>query len=429
MHEQSVPHRFQTRVVIFRAVAALLLAGALVHVSTVWPRVITLTSRLDEFPAVAWIAAGGFVVSALTALLACTLAVLLLWKAAERADARALVLFLAFLAIFWGSLFRFLNVGIDQGGASTSVSVSLSYGGSWVSDSALMAVVMAAAAFVRFSALFPRPLTGDSLELARWFRRLRSIRIAFLRAPVVWGSALGALLVVKVVPDAVAQLLGPSIGPERGNGFFMTAPLSALLTFVILPLGALLFGTHNLRSSYRIASDDGRRRILWVVSGFSTASWMVLCAAGLLGAMLTLDVELGAFEALGAAIPLALFLAPFTVVVCAAIGILWSGALDPALVLQRSTVYGALGAFGVVAFAGLESALSAWVEERLGLPGFTGSMLAGATVAAALIPVRGPLKRVVVRYARRIADFDGAPGHGAPTRPDAVPRTYDSALE
>ncbi len=139
-----------------------------------------------------------------------------------------------------------------------------------------------------------------------------------------------------------------------------------------------------------------------MVAGFAVSAWLILGALGLLLGIAVLDVEL---EALGIIVPIAIFIAPLVLVTCAAIGILRSGAVDPALVLRRSTVYGALGVLGVVAFAGLENALSALVEARLGLPGIIGSMIAGALVAAVLIPVRGPLQRLV---ARRVQSPRGA---------------------
>lgn len=387
------------RLVAFRILAGILILGALAHVSTVWPRVAALAAVLDRLPGGAWLAVAGFAVSAGTALLACALAALLVWKAAERADARALTLFLCFLAIFWGSLFRFLKVTVGEG----TVNASLSYGDGWVSRTASLAFVLAVAAFVRFSALFPRPLTADRLPPARRFPALRRLRAAFLRAPVVWGVTAVALIVLELAPPVLARLAGEPDGPGESAPLFVPVMIGlAVFTYVVLPIAAFALGTRNLRASYRGASEDERRRILWVVAGFAVSAWLILGALGLLLGIALLDVEL---EALGIIVPVAIFIAPLVLVTCAAIGILRSGAVDPALVLRRSTVYGALGVLAVVAFAGLENALSALVEARLGLPGIIGSMIAGALVAAVLIPVRGPLQRLV---ARRVQSPRGA---------------------
>jgi hypothetical protein len=145
----------------------------------------------------------------------------------------------------------------------------------------------------------------------------------------------------------------------------------------------------------------------WVVGGFTVASWMVLGAAGLIVLIITTDVG---SDVLGAAIPLALVLAPLVLVLGAAVGILYSGAIDPGLALRRSTLYAMLGAIAIVAYAGLENGLSNLVEQRLALPGFVGAMLAGTIVAVALIPVRSGVKRWMDRRAASAATA-GNPGN------------------
>lgn len=65
--------------------------------------------------------------------------------------------------------------------------------------------------------------------------------------------------------------------------------------------------------------------------------------------------------------------------------------------IERSPVYGALGALGVVAFAGVENALSTAVERWVHLPGFVGAAVAGVLVAAGLVPVRRGIEGWVKR--------------------------------
>jgi hypothetical protein len=362
----------------FRVAVGLLVLSGAVHVVTLWPRVAALGPVLTRGW---WLAVAGYGVSGLTALLACALAAFLLWQAVDRREARVLALFLAFLAIFWGSLFRFL----EAKGDANSVHVTLSYGTGWVSQSAAVALLLAMAAFVRFSALFPRPLTAERLPPARRWRALRSVRAATLRPLPVWGSVVVVALALKYLPDLVAAFALPE-GPAATLPpvFVATLVLTGAL-FVLYGLVALIAGTRNLRASYRIAAAQERDRILWVVTGFTAACWMVLGAVGVLAAVALTDLNP---NVIALVIPLGIVLAPLVLVVCATIGILYSGALDPAIALQRSTVWGAIGASGVIAFAGIENALSSLVEGRLGLPGIVGSMIAGAVVTALLIPLR-----------------------------------------
>jgi hypothetical protein len=372
------------RIWVFRIFAGALVLGAVVHVSMLLPRVGELA---DALPSRAWLPVAGYAVSALTALLACALAALLMWKAPQRADARVLALFMAFLAIFWGSLFRFLKID----GTGTEVSVELSYGGGWVSQSALVSLLLAMAAFLRFSALFPQPLTAERLPPPRYFRALRRLRVATLRPLPVWGSVAAILIIQTFGLDVVARVAGVETAEESVR---VQSLLLGTLFFVIglaalFALSAIVLGMRNLRASYRMASANERKRILWVVSGFSLSSWMVLAGLGILVVIVTTSLDV---TALGVAVPLVLVLAPLVLVASATIGVLYSGALDSALVLRASTMYGALAATGVVAFAGIENALSGVLEDRLALPGALGSVIAGAVVAAALFPLRGAVR-------------------------------------
>ena len=373
----------------FRVAAGILILGAVVHVATLWPRVTALAAVL---PTGSWLVVLGFGFSAFTALLACGLALLLLWKAADSPAGRILTLFLAFLAFFWGSLFRFLDVSAE----SNSVHISLSYGGNWISLSAVTAAGLAAAAFMRFSALFPQPLTAERLPSPRRFGALRRLRLATLRPLPAWGSVVLTIVLMRVLPDVMARAMGVEAGgPESQTpAAVLIAAIVPTIAFVLYCLAALLVGTRNLRASYRIASSEERSRILWVVTGFSIASWLILGALGIVALIAFTDLSVAG---LGAAIPIAIVLAPLVVVVCAAMGVLYSGAIDSTLVLQRSTVYGALGAVGFVTFAGIENALSSLIEGRLGLPSFAGAMVAGGLVAAVLVPLRGFLRRRVKR--------------------------------
>jgi hypothetical protein len=381
------------RTTLFRLLAALLIAAGATHVATLAPRVIELAGAIPAGGV--WVIVA-YCVSGVTALLACLLAGFLLWKAPDRPAARALTLFLAFLAIFWGSLFRFVEVSAD----SESLTVGLTYGSGWASQSALAAFLLGVAAFLRFTALFPRPLTGQRLRTPR-FRGLRRIREATFRAVPVWGTAVVLYVGIRYVPDVVIRFLGPAPFDESAVRTLVRTNLTLMgIGYVVIPTIALAVGVANLWSSYRLADPEERRRMTWVTVGFSTATWLMVAAAGAGIVVGTFDLP----ERIAIAVPVLFGVAPLLVVVGAAIGVLYGGAIDPRLTLQRSTVYGALAAVAVVAFAALENALSSLIEVRLGLPGFAGSAVAGGIVAALLIPVRRPLQRIVRSLMARLSD-------------------------
>lgn len=386
-------------ILLFRVFAGVLVVGAILHVATLVPRVLDVAATL---PAGAWIFTGAYAACAITALAACALAVLLLWKASYKPDGRALTLFLGFLAVFWGSVFRFLEVTAGP----TDVSVNLNYGGQWVSQTALAAWLLAVAAFLRFSALFPRPLTADRLPPAKRFRFLRQVRTVLLQPLAIWGVALGAILLAQFAPGLVARRLGVNSAEraaEVQNVLLSVNLGTILLAYGLIPAIAIVLGVRNLHASYRLSSPPERRRMLWVVMGFSSASWLIVLAVAsvvMLGAM---DIP----ERLAVVVPVLFVLAPLVLVLGSALGVLYHGAIDPGLALQRSTIYGILGAVGIMIFAAVENALSALVERGLALPGFLGPALAGAIAAAVLIPVQRKLSAAIARKA--LADKNPAP--------------------
>jgi hypothetical protein len=396
----------------FRAAAGILIMAALAHVSTVWPRVFALAGVL---PAHSWLFVAAFALSAATALAACALAAFLAWRVPDRPDARALTFFLCFLALYWGSLFRFIQVE----GANREFTIELSYGGGWVSQVAIASFLFAVAAFLRFSALFPEPLTPDRLPPSRTPRGLRRLREAFLRPVPVWSFPI-ALLAVQRFGTQLASLILIDKEAVAASG---QAPRSFIVTLigiaciqVVACLCALLLGARNLRDSYRRVSAADRKRMMWVVGGFSASTWMVFGALGLVALIVATDISA---DALGAAIPLALVFAPAILVASAAIGILYAGAIDPALVLRRSTVYGIVGALGLVMFAAIENVLSELVEQRLHMPGFVGAILAGGLVTIGLIPVRSGIASMIKRRS-------GSPSGSI--LPDADARTADASV-
>ncbi len=95
-------------------------------------------------------------------------------------------------------------------------------------------------------------------------------------------------------------------------------------------------------------------------------------------------------------------LAALVFVACLAIGIFGFGALDPALAIRRTVIYGALGIMAVFLFAIIEELISGPIVTRLGLPGTLGSAIAAGVVAIAFTALRS----VSIRIARRFVPAD-----------------------
>jgi hypothetical protein len=295
------------------------------------------------------------------------IALLLLWRIPHRRDARMLALLLA-----CGSA----PVGLAAYlGAPVRVCVLLPRVIGW----------LRAAAFVRFAALFPHPLTPERLAAARRSRPLARLRQALaarlLRPGVVWTvAALGAAVTVA-------------------EGLAGVSTVVALLWVVLY-----LQGVGFLLAGYRTAERADRRQIMWVLQGFNGAVWIVLLSAG---AMMVIMVQ-----AMRRAQHLADFVLPLSaistfmtgivvgggvILLSLALAIFYEGALDPSLVIRKTTVYGALTLCAAFLFAVLEQFASTFIQDWLHLSSNITSGVAGALVGMSLGPLRDRIARAVER--------------------------------
>jgi hypothetical protein len=384
-----------------RLFLALLTMASLGHVGVLFPRFLTISEGLPaRLKLVAWC----ILLTVLTAVGACVLALVLVARSWEVRGARSLALFLAFLAAVWGSLLRFLKVEVLESEANVNLSAS-----GWEATLAVAGLLLASGAFVRFSTLFPVPLSPDGLSPPQRLVMLRRLRVALFRPSVVWG--LVALLVLAH-PGLGLLFEGmiPSAPEGEGTpveGAVVPFLIGQVVLICIPPLVAIGLGIRNLASGYGLATLEDRKRVLWLVAGTSAAGWMVL--GSIFGFILA--VALGLPEWIPVGLLVLLVSAPTVLVIACAIALFYAGSVDPGLVLKRSTVYGALGALGIVLFAGLEEVLSEWVASRMGLPGMVGSLLAGSLTAGIMIPLR----KTVGRAASRILPGQGEASHGGPT--------------
>jgi hypothetical protein len=170
---------------------------------------------------------------------------------------------------------------------------------------------------------------------------------------------------------------------------------------VALPLLSLAVGVTNLRAAYVLSDREERRRMLWVVTGSVAALWAVLIP---IGVWISDVLGLGLPSVFGWLL-LLLPLAPLILVLCLAVAVFFSGAMDPALVIRKTTVYGAIGVIFVFLFAGLGNLVEGWVESALGLPGSVGSIITGGAIAVVLLPLRGRFAGIARRWTP-----DAAPG-------------------
>lgn len=362
-------HRLQRTLIGIAAV------GALGHVATLFPTAWALFRAVpvDGRPVILAISA-----SLVIAMIACALAILLVVRAGQRYEARGLALFLVLIAICWGSVLRFASLDRGPDGSVTGLDISLS--GTPV-ILAVLALALAGASLLSLSVRFPTDLTAG-----------RTGRTPLIRKSwVPWALAIAAPVLLKFgisLLGRAAKAFG--VEPERMVQILPWA-LGAVATIIgSLILGMVLLAIANFVKGYRLADEESRRPVLWLLVGVVGSAFLVLASALLLALDIVLPASLGLLSRYS---PLIVLFSPLFMVICVAVAILHSGAVDPRLALRRSTINGIASTAGLLVFAGLENTLSSWVESRLGLPGSLGSLLAGAVSAGVFLPVQRRLSR------------------------------------
>ncbi|TVQ29591.1 MAG: hypothetical protein EA370_14870 [Wenzhouxiangella sp.] len=306
---------------------------------------------------------------------------LLVWRGLHLRSAQAL---LAFIIVFNLPGFTLVQLGLS---VETLFQASIVMNVVWMMP------------LVAFAAMFPRRLTTEDLIVVRKPRgRIRTI----LGAPFRWLRANLLMPYVAVMAALVAIALS-----AVDDGML---PLLLILTMMWL-------AASYLRTGYLVADADGQRRVLWIVNGFSVAFWVMLVGALVL---FMIAFSIGLSHGLAAELndePDAEFLIPYwwllgaewlyifamlAILASIAAATLYRGALDPGLVLRRTTVYGLLGVCMAFLFAILESILSSQVALRLGMPGSTGSWLAGGVTALMIAPLHSRIKRRTDQFIDRL---------------------------
>ncbi|MDX1392741.1 MAG: hypothetical protein R3195_00050 [Gemmatimonadota bacterium] len=323
--------------------------------------------------------------SLVVAILACGLAGFLIVRAGQRYEARSLSLFLVLIAICWGSILRFASLDYTAGGEIDGISISAE---GWVVVVAAFALALAAASLVRLSVRFPydfeRALDPANAATGRLRRWLRHRYLPWVLACTV------PLIVQGVIPLALRIAGAVGVPPERVAAAMPVVLLATLTLIVAIVLGMVSVAAANFVAGYRRADEGSRRPALWLVVGIATAALMIVASLLIWVVDAVLPTSLGALSTYAMLI---IVVAPLFMLVCVAVAILYSGAVDPRLALRKSTINGIAGTLGLLVFAGLENTLSGWVEERLGLPGALGAFMAGAAAAAVFLPARWVLNR------------------------------------
>jgi len=177
---------------------------------------------------------------------------------------------------------------------------------------------------------------------------------------------------------------------------------------LIVTIGGLIFAAVTwssvaiLRAAFPLANAGDRHRIAWIVEGFTLAALLLAFsvlfeALGFVGnrRIANLADSLGGFLLYAAALGL---------VASVAFSVFYHGALDSALILRRTALYGILALALTTLFAVIETVASNDLAAMLGVSQSLGTVAASVSVALAFGPLR---KRIEVVVARLLAEDSG----------------------
>lgn len=303
----------------------------------------------------------------LVSLLAVSLGLTLLVRLPGNAAARALALLLAF---FFHEDFDLLPVS----------------GPIWAAEGLVYMIVV-----LRFATLFPRPLTeADVLRASSGMAR----RVAWLEAQLLHWRGL------VLVALTTAVLYGGLISLARAVPQLRTPLLAAAILMITLPL---FEAARLMRIGYHTATAVEKRSGLWVIHGFVFLAWAMLLATVLFLTVTiwqpydTLFVRLMVQDL---ATNLLLLAGMGGLTLSLAFAVFYRGAIDPGLMIRKTTLYGAVGLLMVVTFVALEEFISAYIVDLLGLPHQAGGWLAGSAVALLF----GRVRERVENHTNRLVD-------------------------
>ena len=258
-------------------------------------------------------------------------------------------------------------------------------------------LVLAAAGFVGFCMTFPERLVLDGgqgeepdVDRARrmgWFLQFewgglddavgrRIMEFLSQHPERVWSMGVGVWVV------AVAPIWALSVFDLRGSGWETGVVAWSFPLLFFVALVAVTAPVVAMKS----AAPEARPRWLWFLEGLNLAFLLLMFGSVVQWIPLAYTLLSGQlfaeswFDAIGA---WSSFLVPCAVLAGIAMAVFYDGALDPKLAIKRTTLYGAMASFAVVLFAVVETLASDLMAARLGLPGSSGSIVAGASVAFA----------------------------------------------
>lgn len=236
-----------------------------------------------------------------------------------------------------------------------------------------------------------------------------------------WASRTSFLCAILVaLLCATADHFGRSIFGASGSG--SQSKLAGVLRFV-LPLLLVLtiwFGGmgnafEKLKYHHRNGIPEDRTKIEWIYATMLVAGILAVTVAPLWWTVSIIWI-IPALEARGIFPPGALlFLGPtivslelliFAFVVALAMSIFYRGAVDPRLAARKLTVFGVIGLLVAFLFVLVERTVALKIVAYFNLSPDTGALIAGASVAATVAPIKNHAEKAINAFVGRFLPLD-----------------------
>ena len=384
----------------FRVLAALAFVYALIFPLLTIDSLVLLFSRPQAYET------GNFLVilflevtRLFTTLVGIGVAAYLLVRASERAEGRALAIFLLFVTITYEKLLGGGVIGPVQDSAARALTgggvpaplLKLLFGPQ------VWTAWIAIAALLRFSAVFPRPLEAESLDASG-----HADRRGFLRGSAVAGADIGAwfrslsrwLLERKAfapIPLAVFAIIMSAL-------HVIAAGRLHAAVFWAVAVIALFVAITNVRGAYTASDDTGRARTAWITLGLVLGLFMFLTSTV---AYVLIPATLARALAFGL-----MMIIPAVIMSCLALSVGAAGEHDTREAVDRAVRTGAIILGLMIVLAAL-LAVARWIISRFAVPPALAVLGAVAITALAYVPVSRAADRTRRRVLEHAADDEG----------------------
>jgi class 3 adenylate cyclase len=173
-------------------------------------------------------------------------------------------------------------------------------------------------------------------------------------------------------------------------GFFATVP------FIVLFILAGLNTYFKLKAQYHLGDEQARLQLDWIYlfAWFTAIIYgSLLSVFGFSDFLHQIGLITDPFESFRVfADSFVLFLFPILamngLLICILLSMFYKGAIDPNLLIRKSTVYTVIAIFMTMVFIGAEGVITSQAVVHLGMPTQSGAVIAGTVTALAFGPVR-----------------------------------------